>query len=134
MRRATRTKRGARSKTVPSITAYPAAIADGGFPDGRCVHGATGCQTQSPAHVPAISSVAVASQIPAKSVPRPERRMHQANSGQISAPDASIRWVQMGSTVSPATVHAVQMARTMWPTLRSWARISGSEAAVIPNT
>ena len=30
--------------------------------------------------------------------------MHQANSGQMSAPDASMRCVQSGSTVRPATV------------------------------
>ncbi len=88
-RAAKATTSGASNTTEPSITAYPAAIADGGLPDGKCDHGATAAQLQSPAHVPAISIVAVSSQMAAYISPRPERRMHHASSGSRIAPCTS---------------------------------------------
>jgi hypothetical protein len=49
-------------------------MTDGGFPDGMCVHGATGSQDQLPNAVPKISSSPVAMKMAEKSAQRGERR------------------------------------------------------------
>jgi hypothetical protein len=109
-------------------------MAEGGLPDGRCVHGADAAHAQSPAHVPAISTVATASQIAANMSPLPERRTHHASSGQTIAPWTSSRPVRSGSTVSPATTQPVASSITSCRKRRPCERTRGSPTAVIPNT
>jgi hypothetical protein len=109
-------------------------MAEGGLPEGRCVHGADAVHTQAPAHVPAISIVATASQIAANMSPLPERSTHQASSGKTTAPCTSSLPVKSGSTVSPATTQPVARSMTSRRSRRPCERTRGSPAAVIPNT
>jgi hypothetical protein len=90
---------------------YPPTIAEGGLPEGMCVHGATGTQYQLPRLVPTISRAAVAMKIQANSAHRSVRRTKYANTGRHSAPWTSRRCVVSGKTVTPASDHPPAIAR-----------------------
>src|SRR5260370_35450560 len=75
-------------------------MTEGGFPDGMCVHGATGSQNQLPKDVPKISSSAVAMKMAANSGQRGDRTTNHANHGSHRAP---IKSTPPATTRSPRT-------------------------------
>ena len=90
--------------TEPSITQYPPAMADGGFPDGRWVQGAAGTQAQSPKSVPASSRSVVAM---APKVTPASQPMISSGGGGRARP---LRWFALGGLEPARQVQRLRRA------------------------